>query len=333
MGKDGVAGGTGYNADTSTGILTNLILNSLTVRVLDAAGNAITGAAVTLYYPVNGSISSVSHIMLAADNGIYTFTNVPNGTRRLNLIAGSQTYNRWVTVASGMSGAADFSITQSQTIPSSPTALLVSSPAAGQLTLGWTNPTTNTDNSLLVDLISNKIYRSTLTGLETFLADTGVPVTNYVDNGLTPGEMYYYKVTAVNSAGKESDQSGEASSYASPVFQSDGNTISPSFGSNANSWNFNITNGTANPITLSSTDITWSFTGTSRTLRTILVGGIRVWTSGTGVSSPTGTLNFSPAYVLNAGATAAVRFTYSGNIRLSSLTVRINSQDGLIVVK
>lgn len=92
--------------------------------------------------------------------------------------------------------------------PSAPTGLTVTGPVETQLTLSWTASSGAT---------SYNVYRSTTSGSET-LVQSGVGGTTFEDNGqggqgsgLSFGQTYYYKVTAVNSSNQESTKSSEAS--------------------------------------------------------------------------------------------------------------------------
>src|SRR2546422_1482833 len=89
------------------------------------------------------------------------------------------------------------------TVPSPPQNLQATGGNA-QVSLSWSIPS-NIGNS---DITGYKIYRSTGSGTETFLATTG-NVLSYTDGSVTNSQTYYYKVTALNSAG-ESPQSNEA---------------------------------------------------------------------------------------------------------------------------
>jgi PKD repeat protein len=84
----------------------------------------------------------------------------------------------------------------------------------GQVALSWTPPASNGG----VDITSYKVYRGTSSGSETLLTSGGCSglgvVVSCTDTGLTNGQAYYYKVTAVNALG-ESPQSNEA--VATPV--------------------------------------------------------------------------------------------------------------------
>ena len=73
-----------------------------------------------------------------------------------------------------------------------------------EVTISWTAPTQNTDDSPLTDLVNYKLYygltSSSMTGV---LVDTA---TSKKINGLKPN-TYYFAVSAVNSIGAESELS------------------------------------------------------------------------------------------------------------------------------
>lgn len=83
--------------------------------------------------------------------------------------------------------------------PTLPTALT-------PLTISWTAPTTNTDNSPLTDLASYNLYSAIGTVAPKLLATIKAPATSYATAPLAPG-FYSFSVTAVNAAGAESDKS------------------------------------------------------------------------------------------------------------------------------
>jgi hypothetical protein len=75
-------GGTGD--DTQVEILQRETLATVYGYVKDSSGTPITGATVTLYYPSDGSVASVS---TTTTGGLYQFTNVPYGHRTLAISA------------------------------------------------------------------------------------------------------------------------------------------------------------------------------------------------------------------------------------------------------
>jgi PKD repeat protein len=95
------------------------------------------------------------------------------------------------------------------TPPGSPTGLTASAGNA-QVSLSWTAPASNGG----VSITSYRVYRGTSPGTETLLTAGGCgglgAVLSCTDTGLTNGQTYYYKVSAVNSLG-EGAQSNEAS--------------------------------------------------------------------------------------------------------------------------
>ena len=95
------------------------------------------------------------------------------------------------------------------TVPGAPTGLTATA-GTGQVALSWTPPS-NTGGE---NITSYKVYRGTTSGGETLLTTGGCSalgaVTSCTDTGLTAGQKYYYKVSAVNGVG-EGSQSTEAS--------------------------------------------------------------------------------------------------------------------------
>jgi len=87
--------------------------------------------------------------------------------------------------------------------------LLVAQTAPNQVTLTWTAPTQNTDNSPLTDLAGFKV----LYGLSENDLSTEISVddTQLVIKDLTPNTTYYFAVVAVNSKDIESELSNIAS--------------------------------------------------------------------------------------------------------------------------
>jgi fibronectin type 3 domain-containing protein len=100
--------------------------------------------------------------------------------------------------------------TEASVIPLAPTepakTLNLQAVAEGtNVTLTWDTPSSNGRSPIT----NYKIYRGTTPDGETLLTTVG-NVSTYTDTGLTHGQTYYYKVSAVNDIG-EGEQSNEVS--------------------------------------------------------------------------------------------------------------------------
>jgi len=115
---------------------------------------------------------------------------------------------------------------------------LQATPGNEQVTLSWTAPSSNGGSAIT----SYNIYRSTTSGGEgtTPITTVNGSTLTYADTGLTNGQTYFYKVTAVNSVG-ESPVSNEANATP-PAF-----TVSGA-----------PTGLTANVISSSQIDLSWA---------------------------------------------------------------------------
>jgi hypothetical protein len=89
---------------------------------------------------------------------------------------------------------------------------------AAEANLSWQAPTTNEDGSPLTDLDRYNIYygpvsRGSQTNPADFQYPSSVPISagqiSYTLTGLTPGQIYYAAVTAMNTSGNESAYSNE----------------------------------------------------------------------------------------------------------------------------
>src|SRR5207302_3583442 len=103
--------------------------------------------------------------------------------------------------------------------PDAPTGLTATAGNA-QITLSWAAPASDGG----VSITSYKVYRGTTSGAETLLTAGGCSglgaVLSCTDTGLTNGQSYFYKVSAVNAIG-EGAKSNEASArpVANPLSQ------------------------------------------------------------------------------------------------------------------
>ncbi|HXW68039.1 MAG TPA: S-layer homology domain-containing protein, partial [Dissulfurispiraceae bacterium] len=80
---------------------------------------------------------------------------------------------------------------------------------AGQASLSWTEPTTNTNGTELTDLAGYKVYYGTVSGDYTQNVNVG-NVTNYTVSNLAAG-TYYFAVAAYDTSGNQSTYSNQVS--------------------------------------------------------------------------------------------------------------------------
>jgi len=89
---------------------------------------------------------------------------------------------------------------------SAPTGL-IATPGVGQVSLNWNSVSTAT---------GYKVKRATVTGGPYEIVTPTITGTNYTDPGLTPGNTYYYVISAVNSGGAGPDSAEAAATPTSP---------------------------------------------------------------------------------------------------------------------
>ena len=87
---------------------------------------------------------------------------------------------------------------------------------AGQATLSWTAPSTNTDGTSLTDLAGYKVYYGTAPGSYSQVITLG-NTTSYTVTNLTGGVPYYFAATAYDTAWNESPFSNEVSKTSPPT--------------------------------------------------------------------------------------------------------------------
>ncbi len=152
---------------------------------------------ITTYIVYRGTSSGTeSHLMTLGNVLTYVDNDVTNG----------QIYYYQVSAVNSLGEGlrSDEVAVTPATIPSVPQNL-VAAPGDSEATLTWSAPSSDGGDPIA----AYRIYRGTVAGGETYLTELGNVLT-YVDQGLTNGQTYYYKVRAVNSVG-EGPLSSEAS--------------------------------------------------------------------------------------------------------------------------
>lgn len=103
-------------------------------------------------------------------------------------------------------------------LPNPPENLTATVASATSIALSWTPPTLNTDGSPLTDLAGFNIYRGTSCYATNSIKVNDQPIQSsigsFTDNVTMPNFTYYYYVTAVNTASRESGPSNCVSSAA-----------------------------------------------------------------------------------------------------------------------
>ncbi|MCP4712898.1 MAG: hypothetical protein GY869_30085, partial [Planctomycetes bacterium] len=143
----------------------------------------------------------VDSVVGAPPVALYSDTGLTNG----------QIYYYRITAVDNAGNASGYSNEVSETpvdtTPPSNPQNLAAMPGDQQITLNW-------DRNIEPDLHKYNIYRDT-SSTPTTLVDSVVaaspPDTFFVDTGLTNGQIYYYRITAVDSAGNASGYSNEVS--------------------------------------------------------------------------------------------------------------------------
>jgi acid phosphatase type 7 len=131
----------------------------------------------------------------------YTDTTVVNGTTYYYVVSA-------VNADGESANSSQVSATPNPaTPPAAPTSLIASQSGKKKIALTWTQSTSP-------NVVSNRIYRATVSGGPYTVVATIAAATSYQNSGLTSGTTYYYRVTAINSSGLESVQSNEASATA-----------------------------------------------------------------------------------------------------------------------
>jgi fibronectin type 3 domain-containing protein len=187
-----------YYVTTDENIKVNsLPSNAARVDVDDSSGKVLATSQIS-----SGTATlnvGMYHFPLAASIKAYDSSNAL-------IVSSSQgIYGGDVYSFSGSSGS-------TPTASSPPTGLTATAVSSSQINLSWTAPSNNGGSPIT----GYNVYRGTTSGGEGTTAIATVTGPSYADSGLTNGQAYYYKVTAINSVG-ESLPSNEASATTLPL--------------------------------------------------------------------------------------------------------------------
>ncbi|HXX91192.1 MAG TPA: fibronectin type III domain-containing protein [Acidimicrobiales bacterium] len=174
--------------------------NSVSLSWTAPAPNSFTVTGYDVYRATSpGAEGTSPYATLGTTATTYTDTGAADGT----------TWYYTVTAVSGATQGppSNEASATPMAVPGAPTGLSAAA-GNGRVTLSWSAPSGGTAAT------GYKVYRSTSTGTETYLATVGTPTTGYVDSAVTNGTTYYYKVTAL-AGSVEGPASNEAS--AKPV--------------------------------------------------------------------------------------------------------------------
>ncbi|HME52483.1 MAG TPA: fibronectin type III domain-containing protein [Candidatus Lokiarchaeia archaeon] len=151
------------------------------------------GSAITNYRIYVGKVSGGETLNATISGSLLTFnvTNLHDGQ-----IYYFKVEARNIAGISPQSNEASATPVATINPPGAPTTLTVSTTGNGFISLTWIAPASNGGSPIT----NYNIYRGLTSGSEILMTTIG-NVTTYTDNGLTNGQMYYYKVAAVNTKG------------------------------------------------------------------------------------------------------------------------------------
>jgi hypothetical protein len=141
-----------------------------------------------------------------------TMTKAVGTATSINAPSTEGTYYLYVIDAVGnYSAASTAALTVDNTAPSIPTDLLAT-PGNAQVVLTWTAISVS-------DLASYNVYGGTSVNPTTLLSTISAGTETYTHSNLTNGTTYYYRISAVDNAGNESDKTSDESTtpYIQPV--------------------------------------------------------------------------------------------------------------------
>jgi hypothetical protein len=150
-------------------------------------------------------------------------------------LSANTAYYYWVCAFNGGGVSADVTGNSTTlTMPAAPTALSATAAGTTQINLAWTDNATNE--------IGYNLYRSTSTTKPgTVTVALAANTTSYSNTGLTGGTLYYYWLSATNSAGTSSDATANAATNSAGTQKITNGT----FTTNLTGWITNVNSGGA----------------------------------------------------------------------------------------
>lgn len=168
------------------------------------------GYATAIYkeeYPLSSSviIGSVSlngggsEIIFNGQNGSTSQYGNANGNSTALTLQDSQNSSILVNIIVTEPGNVEINKPSPAAPPAVPSQItdLSATVSGNEIVLSWSAPSNN--GSTITDY---KIYRSVVSGEETFITNVGSPSVSYTDIGITSGITYFYKVSAINGIGE-----------------------------------------------------------------------------------------------------------------------------------
>jgi uncharacterized protein YccT (UPF0319 family) len=192
---------------------------------LPAAPTGLTATAasatwVNLSWADNSNNETGFHIQRATDSGftsgLTTLTVGANVTTYADTSAVASTVYYYRVTAynsagdSASSGASATTPAPPVTIPAAPTGLTATAASATLVNLAWTD-NSNNETGFHIQRATDSDFTS---GLTTFTV--GANVTTYADTSVVASTIYYYRVTAYNSAGNSASSGASATTPAAP---------------------------------------------------------------------------------------------------------------------
>ena len=206
---------------------------------------------------------------------------------------------------------------------------MISTAHAGQATLTWNPPTTNSDGTPLTDLGAYKVYYGTASGSYTTTVDVG-NVTSYTVTGLNNNATYYFAATAYDTTGNESGYSNEVSKTISGTSDTTPPVLSGVTTSNITSTSAAITWTTDEASTSQVEYGTTTSYGSSTTIdstmvtsHSVTINGLSAWTTyhfRVKSQDAAGNLATSGDYTFTTAASPDTTPPVTSNIVISNIT-------------